>query len=49
MRNTMTVDLLDYMNTPKAKPVHIAAQPVECVQKSAFHICTQPQNQTFHF
>ena len=41
MRNTMTVHLLEYMNTPKAKPMHIAAQPVDFVQKIAFHICTQ--------
>ena len=41
MRNTMTVHLFDYMNTPKAKPMHIAAQPVDFVQKIAFHICTQ--------
>ena len=49
MRNTMTVHLLDYMNKPKAKPMHIAAQPVDCVQKSDFHICTQSQNQTLLF
>ena len=37
----MTVHLFDYMNTPKAKPMHIAAQQVDFVQKITFHICTQ--------